>query len=70
MKKLFALSLLVVLLLSACGGGSATEVVPAGEEPAAEGKAVVRMWAHTNNAFIAGYEALIAACEAEHPDVA
>ena len=27
------------------------------------------MWAHTNNAFIAGYEALITAYEAEHPDV-
>ena len=29
----------------------------------------MRMWVHTNNAFIAGYETLIAAYEAEHPDV-
>jgi len=27
------------------------------------------MWVHTNNAFIAGYEPLIAAYEGEHPDV-
>jgi multiple sugar transport system substrate-binding protein len=27
------------------------------------------MWVHTNNAFIAGYETIIAAYEAEHPEV-
>lgn len=61
MKKLFALSILVVLLLSACGG--------AGGGKTEESKTVIRMWAHTNNAFIAGYEQLIAAYEALHPDV-
>lgn len=60
MKKLFTLSILVVLLLSACGGAGGDT---------GDGKTIVRMWAHTNNAFIAGYEALIAAYEAEHPDV-
>jgi multiple sugar transport system substrate-binding protein len=58
MKKLFALSILIVLLLTACGGNNAD-----GE------KTVVRMWVHTNNAFIAGYEPIIAAYETEHPDV-
>jgi len=48
---------------------AAEEVAPSKEEAEGEGKTVVRMWAHTNNAFIAGYEALIAAYEAEHPDV-
>ena len=58
-KFLFVLSLLVMasMLLSACGGGKD------------EGPTVVRMWVHTNNAFIAGYEPLIAAYEAEHPNV-
>ncbi|OGO14604.1 MAG: hypothetical protein A2Y93_17685 [Chloroflexi bacterium RBG_13_68_17] len=63
--------LLVVLsmLLAACGGGTAGPAT-GGEQPAGgEAQTVVRMWAHTNNAFIAGYEALIAAYEAEHPDV-
>jgi multiple sugar transport system substrate-binding protein len=58
MKKVFAITILLVLLLSACGGG--------GKEG---GKTVVRMWVHTNNAFIAGYETIIAAYEAAHPDV-
>jgi ABC-type glycerol-3-phosphate transport system substrate-binding protein len=55
--------LLVVLsmLLAACGGGTAGPAT-GGEQPAGgEAQTVVRMWAHTNNAFIAGYEALIAA---------
>jgi multiple sugar transport system substrate-binding protein len=57
MKKIFALSILLILVLSACGGSGAG------------GKTVVRMWVHTNNAFIAGYETIITAYEAEHPDV-
>jgi multiple sugar transport system substrate-binding protein len=57
-KVLFSLALVVVLLLNACGGaGSKNE------------KKVVRMWVHTNNSFIAGYNALIDAYEAAHPDV-
>jgi multiple sugar transport system substrate-binding protein len=49
--------LVLAFLLTACGGKGTG------------GKAVVRMWVHTNNAFIAGYEPLIAAYEASHPDV-
>lgn len=36
---------------------------------ASTGKSVLRLWVHTNNAFIAGYEKLITAYEATHPDV-
>ncbi|MCX6036277.1 MAG: extracellular solute-binding protein, partial [Chloroflexi bacterium] len=61
-RKIFALMLVLVFVLSACGGK--TPAVPGGDEPV-----VLRMWVHTNNAFIAGYEPLIAAYEAEHPNV-
>ena len=63
-KFLYIVCLLVFasMLLSACGS-SATKT------PAADEKITLRMWVHTNNAFIAGYEPLIAAYEAEHPNV-
>jgi len=61
-RKIFALMLVLVFVLSACGGK--TPAVPGGDEPV-----VLRMWVHTNNAFIAGYEPLIAAYEAEHPNM-
>jgi multiple sugar transport system substrate-binding protein len=77
--KLFMLLMVLSLVLAACGGGTAPATKsPAGGEPApaagnqpapAGEKTVVRMWAHTNNAFISGYEALITAYEAEHPEV-
>jgi ABC-type glycerol-3-phosphate transport system substrate-binding protein len=57
MKKHLTFTILIILLLTACGG------------KADDGKSVIRMWVHTNNAFISGYEPLIAAYEAEHPDV-
>ena len=56
-RKIFALMLVLAFLLTACGGKGTG------------GISVVRMWVHTNNAFIAGYEPLIAAYEASHPDV-
>lgn len=56
------------LLLSACGGGEATEAAPAGDVGGEE-KITLRMWVHTNNAFIAGYEQLIEAYEAQNPNV-
>ena len=59
-RKILAMLVILAFVLSACGGTT-------GEEEG--GKTVVRMWVHTNNAFIAGYETLIAAYEAEHPDV-
>ncbi|MEZ0395731.1 MAG: extracellular solute-binding protein [Anaerolineales bacterium] len=59
--KILALLIVLAIGLTACGGGAE----PAGEE----GVIVLRMWVHTNNAFIAGYEAAIAAYEAEHPNV-
>ena len=58
-QKLFILVLVVALLLSACGskGGDTG------------GKTVLRFWTHANNAFNAGYDELILAYQAEHPDV-
>ncbi|OGN98255.1 MAG: hypothetical protein A2Z71_03195 [Chloroflexi bacterium RBG_13_50_21] len=60
-RKLLVVIVLLSFLLGACAGGGG------GKEPA--GPVVLRMWAHTNNAFIAGYEALITAYEAAHPNV-
>jgi len=64
---------LTAILLAACGGARTTTPAPGGEEatavPAGGEKTVLRLWVHTNNAFIASYEALIAAYEAAHPDV-
>ncbi len=81
-KQVWFVMALAVVLLAACGGSkTATSEpatsepatpAPAGEATAAPGggeKTVLRMWVHTNNAFNAGYEALIAAYEAAHPDV-
>jgi len=56
-RKIFALIVILAFVLSACGGG------------ATGAKTVLRMWVHTNNAFIAGYEPLIAAYEAGHSNV-
>jgi multiple sugar transport system substrate-binding protein len=55
--KMIALLVILAFVLSACGGGGTG------------GKTVVRFWVHTNNAFIAGYNALITTYEAEHPNV-
>ena len=58
MKKTFLLILLVAaLLLSSCGGKKS------------EGPVTLRLWTHANNAFNTGYDALIAAYQAEHPNV-
>jgi multiple sugar transport system substrate-binding protein len=60
-RKLIMVIVVLSFLLGACAGGNA------GKETAAP--VVLRMWVHTNNAFIAGYEALITAYEAAHPNV-
>jgi multiple sugar transport system substrate-binding protein len=57
-RKLFVFVVALSLLLSACGGASEDD-----------GPVVLRMWVHTNNAFIAGYEALVTAYEAANPNV-
>jgi multiple sugar transport system substrate-binding protein len=59
--KILALIVILAFVLSACGGGATGTGQGA--------KAVLRMWVHTNNAFIAGYDPLIAAYEASHPNV-
>jgi multiple sugar transport system substrate-binding protein len=74
MKKIVSLGLLVVLLalgVAACrptAEPKPTEVAQPTEPPAAE-KVSLRMWAHQNEAFNAGYEALIEAYEAKNPNV-
>ena len=76
MKKYIALTALFLLLLSACKA-PATQAPPTSapplpqptSQPPAGEKVVLRMWMHTNAAFIAGYEEAIAAYEAEHPNV-
>lgn len=61
MKKIVFLTLLVAsLLITACGGG--------GEAITSE-KVTLRLWTHTNNAFNAGYDALITAYQTAHPNV-
>ena len=74
-NRLLILIVIASLLLAACTPsapeaeqpGEATKA-PEGEEQPVE-KAVLRLWVHTNNAFIAGYEPLIAAYELAHPNV-
>ncbi len=74
--KILTLVLVLTFVLTACGSKTPTAPVPeSGNPPAtttvAESRepAVLRMWVHTNNAFIAGYEPIIAAYETEHPNV-
>lgn len=76
MKRYLAITVLLLLLLSACKPpatpGPATPKPatpkPTLQEPTGE-KIVLRMWMHTNAAFIAGYEEAIAAYKAERPNV-
>jgi multiple sugar transport system substrate-binding protein len=57
-KTIFFVALTLALLLSACGG-----------KPADQGPVTLRLWTHANNAFNTGYDGLIAAYQAEHPNV-
>jgi multiple sugar transport system substrate-binding protein len=59
-KMLFSVVMIVVLLLTACGGG--------GQATSTE-KVTLRLWTHNNNAFNAGYDELIKAYQAAHPNV-
>ena len=73
--KILTLIIVLTFVLTACGAKTptATEsesgIAPATAIPVDAEPATLRMWVHTNNAFIAGYEPLIAAYEAEHPNV-
>lgn len=73
-KLLFVLTLLMTaaLLLVACGGGeeSAAPAEPSQDGVPDAGENVsLRLWTHQNNAFNAGYEALISAYMKENPNV-
>jgi len=60
-KTILFVLITLALMLSACGGKTGTT--------AAQEKVTLRFWTHTNNAFNAGYDALITAYQAEHPNV-
>jgi len=66
-RIILVLSLLVVtsMLLAACGSGNNATEAPAGTDA----PVTLRLWSHTNGAFNTGYDALIAAYMAEHPNV-
>jgi multiple sugar transport system substrate-binding protein len=57
-KTVLFVLVILALLLSACGS-----------KPSVKGPVTLRLWTHTNNAFNAGYDALITAYQAEHPNV-
>ena len=61
MKKLLIVLVIVSFLLAGCGGK--TDTVKE------QGPVTLRLWTHANNAFNTGYDALIAAYQAEHPNV-
>lgn len=66
MKKNIAWILFVLLslslALSACSGSNQGT-------PKADGQVTLRFWTHTNNAFNAGYDALIKSYQDQHPNV-
>jgi len=81
MKKIWLVTL-IVLLLAACGGGadtaepadsstdSASSASTDSGESAAEAEAVtIRLWTHQNDAFNSGYQALADAYMAANPNV-
>jgi multiple sugar transport system substrate-binding protein len=70
--KILALLIILTFILSACGQPAApatTDAAPGDTSSNAGNPVVVRMWVHTNNAFITGYDGLIAAYEAAHPNI-
>lgn len=60
MKKIMFVLVMASMLLAACGAGG---------QVASNEKVTLRLWTHTNNAFNAGYDELITAYQAEHPNV-
>ena len=61
--KLFIFLLLTALILSACGGGATPAEETVGEP------ITLRLWTHQNDAFNEGYQTLIDAYTADHPNV-
>jgi multiple sugar transport system substrate-binding protein len=60
MKKIWLVLVVGSLLLVACG---------AGNQGSSSENVTLRLWTHTNNAFNAGYDALIKAYQDSHPNV-
>ena len=84
MKKIWLLSL-IVLLLAACGGGaetadnanSSTDTTSSGNDTSTDGSTstdageavTIRLWTHQNDAFNSGYQALADSYMAANPNV-
>jgi multiple sugar transport system substrate-binding protein len=60
MKKIMFVLVIASMFLAACGAGG---------QAVTNEKVTLRLWTHTNNAFNAGYDALITAYQTEHPNV-
>ena len=60
MKKLLFVLVISSILFAGCA---------AGDQISSNEKVTLRLWTHTNNAFNAGYDELITAYQAKHPNV-
>jgi len=61
-KNILYVLVILALVLSACAAKT-------GGTTGTDEKVTLRLWTHANNAFNTGYDALIAAYQAEHPNV-
>lgn len=72
-RNLLFVSVIVVLLVSACGGGAiqppAGKEAPVAANPTSAEKVTIRLWSHSGPSFQAANEALIAKFMEQNPDI-